>query len=82
MVIGIAIKIIKKEVSNNLFNNINDKKDPKVMWKKFKVVCSQVEPGVIYSILQKLFIYPKINKPKEFEKPMTNIFAKVRFLVK
>lgn len=33
-------------------------------------------------IFQELLIYPKINKPKEFKKPVTSIFAEVRFLVK
>ncbi len=36
----------------------------------------------MYSILQELLIYPKINRPKAFEKPVISIFAEVRFLVK
>lgn len=52
------------------------------MWEKLKAVYSQFRPSVIYSIFQKLLTYPKINKPKQFEKLVTNIFAKIKFLVK
>lgn len=52
------------------------------MWDKLKAVCSQVVLGVIYSILQELLIYTKLNKPKGFEKPVTSIFAEIWFLVK
>lgn len=82
MAIEIATEIIQGDVSDDLFNNIIDKDDPKVMWEKLKAVCSQVGPSVVYSILQELLTYPKINKPKGFKKPVTSIFAKVRFLVK
>ena len=40
----------------------------------------QTGPGVIDLILQKLLTYPKINKPKGFEKTITSVFSKVRFL--
>lgn len=40
MAIGIATKIIQGGVSDNLFNNIIDENDPKVMWEKLKAVCS------------------------------------------
>ncbi len=82
MAIGIATEIIQGGVSDNLFNNIINKDDPKVMWEKFTAVCSHFGPGVVYLIFQELSTYPKINRPKEFEKPVTSIFAEVRFLVK
>lgn len=82
MTIGIATEIIQGGFSDDLFNNIIDKDDPKVMWEKLKAVCLQVGPGVVYLILQELLTYPKINKPKGFETSVTSIFAKVRFLVK
>lgn len=37
---------------------------------------------MVYSILQKLFNYSRNNKPKDFEKLITSIFANVRFLIK
>lgn len=80
--IDIATDIIHGDVSKNLFNNIIDKDNPKVMWEKFKAMCSQVGPGITYLILQELFTYLKINKFKGFEKSVTSIFAKVTFLVK
>lgn len=82
MAIGIATEIIQSGVSDDLFNNILDEEDPKAMWDKFKAVCSQVGPGVVYSILQELLTYQKLNKPKGFEKLVTSIFAEVQFLVK
>ena len=39
-------------------------------------------PRSHYSILQELFNYPKINKPKEYDKTITSIFADVRLLTK
>ena len=33
--------------------------------------------GIVYSILPKLLIYPKINKPKSFEKSITSVFLEV-----
>lgn len=82
MTIGIATKIIQSGASNNFFNNIIDTKYLKAMWDKLKAVCSQISLGVIYSIFQEFFIYPKFNKPKEFKKPITSIFVKVQFLIK
>ncbi len=82
MAIGIATEIIQGGVSDDLFNNIMDKDDLKVLWEKLRAVCSQIGPGVVYSILQELLIYPKINRPTKFERPVISIFAEVRFLIK
>lgn len=38
MTIGINTKILKGEISNNLFNNSINKKDPKVMQEKLKAI--------------------------------------------
>ena len=81
MAIGITTEIIQED-SDDLFNNIIDEENLKVMWEKLKAMCFQFEPNVIYLILQELLIYPKINKLNGFETPVTSIFAKVRFLVK
>ena len=77
MAIGKATEIIQERVSDDLFNKIIDEDDSKVMWEKLRAVCSQVGPGVVYSILQELLTYPKINRLKVFEKPVTSIFAEV-----
>lgn len=61
MAIAANIKIIKEGVSDDLYTNIIDKREPHEMWKKLQAVCSQVGQGVIYSILQELLTYPKIN---------------------
>ncbi len=59
-----------------------DLKDSKEMWDKLKSICTKVGQGVVYSILQKLLYYPKITKPKEYEKPVMQIFAVVKYLCK
>lgn len=80
--IGAAGRIIREGLSNDLFNNVIDIDDPKEMWKKLQSVCSQVGQGVIYSILQELFNYPKVSNPKGYEKTITSVFADVRLLTK
>lgn len=52
------------------------------MWEKLKSVCSQTETEEVYSILQKLLIYPKVNKLKKFEKSVKSHFSKFGILVK
>lgn len=59
-----------------------DLKDSKEMWDKLKSICTKVGQGVVYSILQELFHYLKITKPKEYKKPVMQIFAKVKCLCK
>lgn len=80
--IGMATQIIKKGVSNDIFNNIIDITDSKEMWKKLCNACSQVGQGIIYSILQELLNYLRNNKLKEFKKPVMSIFVDVCFLIK
>ena len=82
MAVGIAQQIIREGVSDQIAFNIMDLKDPKEMWDKLKSVCTEVGQGLVYSIIQELFHYPKINKPKEYEKPVMQIFAEVRYLCK
>lgn len=82
MAVGIAQKIIREGVSDQIAFNIIDLKDPKEMWDKFKSICTKVGQGVVYSILQELLYYPKINKPKGYEKPIMQIFAEVKYLCK
>ena len=43
-------------------------------------MCSETGPSVVYSILQELLTYPKINKPKSFEKFVTSVFSEIQFL--
>lgn len=77
MAIGITTQIIKEGVSNDIFNNIIDIIDPQEMWEKLRTACSQVGQGFVYSILQELLNYPRINKSKGFAKPVMSIFADV-----
>ncbi len=59
-----------------------DIKDPKQMWDKLKSVYTKIGQGVVYSILQELFYYPNITKPKKYKKLVMQIFAEVRYLYK
>lgn len=54
-----------------------DLEDPKEMWDKLTSICSETKQGVIYSILQELLNYPKINKPKGYNKPVMQIFVEI-----
>lgn len=82
MAVDITQKIIWESVSNQVAFNIMDLKDPKEMWDKLISICTEVGQGVVYSILQELLHYPKINKLKGYKKPVMQIFAKVRYLCK
>lgn len=70
MAVGIAQQIIREGVSDQIAFNIMDLKDPKEMWDKLKSICTKFGQGVVYSILQELLHYPKITKPKGYEKPV------------
>ncbi len=52
------------------------------MWDKLKGIYIKVGQGVVYSVLQKHLYYFKITKPKGYEKPVIQIFAKVKYLCK
>ena len=82
MAVGTAQRIIREDVSDQIAFNIMDLKDPKKIWDKLKNVCTEVSQGVVYSILQELLYYPKITKPKGYEKPVIQIFAEVKYLCK
>lgn len=82
MAVGIVQRIIREGVSDQIAFNIMDLKDPKEMWDKLKSICTEIGQGVVYSILQELLNYPKINKPKGYDKPVMQIFAEVRYLCK
>ena len=77
-----AGRIIREGLSDDFFNNIIDIDNFKEMWAKLKFVCSQVDQRVVYSILQEMLIYPKINKPKGYEKSITSMFVDVQILTK
>ena len=82
MAVRIARQIILKGVSDQIAFNIMDLKDPKEMWDKLTSICTKIGQEVVYSILQELLNYPKINKPKGYDKPVMQIFAEVRYLCK
>ncbi len=48
MVVGIAQRIIREGVSNQIAFNIIDFKDPKEMWHKLKSICIEVGQRVMY----------------------------------
>lgn len=77
-----VIKIIKKDINNNIFNNIIDITDLKKRWDKLYYVYSQVGQKVVYSIVQELLNYFCNIKPKRFEKLVMSQFVDVSFLVK
>ena len=80
--VGITQKIIRKGVSDQIAFNTMDLKDLKEMWEKLKSICTEVGQEVVYSIFEKLLHYPKITKPKGYEKPVMQIFAEVKYLCK
>ena len=82
MAVGIARQIIPKGVNNQIAFNIMDLEDPKEMWEKLTSICIEIGQDVVYLILQELFNYLKINKSKGYDKPVMQIFAKVRYLYK
>lgn len=59
-----------------------DLNDHKEIWEKLKSVYIEVGHRVVYSILQELFYYPTIIKPKGYEKSVIQIFAEVKYLCK
>ena len=77
MTIGIAWQIILEDINNQIAFNIIDLKDPKEMWNKLKNISNEIGQKIVCLILQELLNYPKINKPKEYEKPTMQIFTKV-----
>ncbi len=52
------------------------------MWDKFKSIGTKIAQIVINSILKALLNYPRINKPKGYDKLVIQIFAEVRYLFK
>ncbi len=80
--VGIAQRIITEGVSDQIAFNIIYLEDPKEMWDKLKSICTEIGQGVVYSILQELLNYPRINKPKGYNKPVMQIFTEVRYLCK
>ena len=82
MAVGIVQQIILEGISNQIAFNVIDLEDPKEIWDKLTSICTKIGQGVVYSILQELLNYPKINKPKGYDKPVIQIFAEVRHLCK
>lgn len=66
--VDIAQQIILEEVKNQIVFNIMDQKDPKEMRNKLTSICSKIGQEIIYSILQELFNYLRINKLKGYDK--------------
>lgn len=82
MTIRTATKIIKKDISDNIFNNIINVTNLKEMWEKFCSMCFQVSQEIVYLIPQKVFNYFHNTKLKEFKKLVISQFANVNFLLK
>lgn len=79
MAIGITQQIIREDVSDQIAFNIMDLKGLKEIWNKLKNICTEVGQGLVYLILQDLLNYPKITKLKGYEKPVMQLFAKVKY---
>ena len=79
MAISIAKQIIKKGVNDQIAFNIMDLNDSKKIWDKLKSICIKIGQVVVYSIIQELLYYPKITKPRKYEKLVIQIFAKVKY---
>lgn len=58
---GITQWIITKSVSNQIAFNIIKIYNSKDILNKLKSMYTKINPGIVYSIFQKLFNYPKIN---------------------
>lgn len=82
MAIGIAYRIIIKEISLEIAFNIIDLEDLKDIWTKLKNIYNKVGQGVVYLIFQEIFNYLRINKPKRYDKPIMQIFAEVYYFYK
>lgn len=62
MVVEIATYIIKKDISNNIFNYIINIINLNKMKEKLCTICSQIGQRIVYFIFQKLLNYFYINK--------------------
>lgn len=51
MAVGIAKRIIRQSVSDQITFNIMDLKDPKEMSDKLNNICTEISQGVVYLIL-------------------------------
>ena len=80
--VEIARQIILEDINYQIAFNIMDLEDPKEIWEKLTSICSEIGQDIVYSIFQELFNYPKINKPKGYDKPVMQIFAEVWYLCK
>lgn len=82
MIIETTICIIKKDINNNIFNNIINITNLKEMCEKLDKIYAKIVQSIVYSIFQKLLNYPQITKPKNFENHVMSIFANDLFLIK
>lgn len=82
MTIKIVWKIIIEGVSSLINFNIIDINNLKEIWDTLKKICSKVSQRVVYSVLQEIFNYPRIHKPKKYNKSVVEIFAEVYFFYK
>lgn len=82
MAVKITWQIILEGINNQIALNIINLKDPKKIWDKLVNICSEIGQRIVYSIFQELLNYPRINTPKQYNKPVMQIFAKVRYLYK
>lgn len=71
-----------KDDNDLIVFNIMYSKDPKEIKNKLKTIYIKVVQRVIYIILQKFLHYLKITKSKRYEKPVIQIFIKVKYFYK
>ena len=79
---GTALRIILESIDDNLFHTIEGIDEIAEIWDKLRTTYSQVDQGVVYTILNKLFRYAAANKVKGYTKPVNTIFEDVESLIK
>lgn len=82
MAIRPSQKIIIKGVNSQIAFHIINIKNSNDMQDTFQRISSKVSHGVIYSVLQEILNYTRINGPKEYDQTIVEIFAKVHFIRK
>ncbi|ERF73240.1 hypothetical protein EPUS_08791 [Endocarpon pusillum Z07020] len=77
-----AAYILKRDVSDELFQGIEAINNPRLIWNHLKSVCSQAGQGVIYASLRELFSHPANYKPFGLEKSINARVSELSAIVK
>jgi len=77
-----TIRTIKESISDDMHTLVVGEMDPKALWNKLKDSCNKKGQGVVYAILQEMLNYPKITKPKGYDKAVIQSCAEVKTLAR